>query len=147
MSILAAVGGGPRDVEVVTTGRELADAFGEALYVLHVLPEEEFQSRMDARSNYYQDDAVQEATRFAKKQTEEALGISDLDTTTGIEADGTVGNPAVMILEKIGEHDARYIVLGGRKRTPIGKALFGSVTQSVLLEADRPVVTVTGSEK
>jgi nucleotide-binding universal stress UspA family protein len=36
-----------------------------------------------------------------------------------------------------------HIVLGGRKRSPAGKALFGSVTQGVILNTDLPV-TVTG---
>lgn len=31
-------------------------------------------------------------------------------------------------------------VPGGRKWSPIGKAVFGTVTQSVIFETDRPVV-------
>jgi len=38
--------------------------------------------------------------------------------------------------------DARYLVIGGRKRSPVGKALFGSIAQRVLLEADSPVTFV-----
>lgn len=55
------------------------------------------------------------------------------------------GDPAEEILETAAEIDAETIVMSGRKRSPAGKALFGSVTQSVLLGADRPV-TVTMRE-
>ncbi|WP_345782540.1 universal stress protein [Halostagnicola sp. A-GB9-2] len=56
------------------------------------------------------------------------------------EAHGRHGNPAEEIIEFANETDAHYIVIGGRKRSPVGKALFGSVTQSVLLDATQPVV-------
>jgi nucleotide-binding universal stress UspA family protein len=53
--------------------------------------------------------------------------------------------PAQGILELADEVDANLIAMGGRKRSPTGKALFGSVTQSVILDSDVPVV-VTGSK-
>lgn len=49
------------------------------------------------------------------------------------------------ILRNAEEYDVDSIVLGGRKRSPTGKALFGSVTQKVILNTDRPVV-VTGEQ-
>lgn len=55
------------------------------------------------------------------------------------------GDPADQILATATEIDVETIVMSGRKRSPTGKALFGSVTQSVLLGADRPV-TVTMRE-
>lgn len=50
------------------------------------------------------------------------------------------GDPTDAILTVAEERDADLVCIGGRKRTPTGKALFGSVTQSVLLEADHPVM-------
>ena len=53
------------------------------------------------------------------------------------------GDPAEAIIEAADTEDVDLIVIGGRKRSPAGKALFGSVTQSVILNAGRPVM-VTG---
>ena len=63
-----------------------------------------------------------------------------------VEQVSRVGDPATTILEVAKETDADHIVLGGRKRSPARSLLFGSVTQAVLLDADRPV-SVTGGEK
>jgi len=68
--------------------------------------------------------------------------VSDFFEEHGIEYDVTEssGDPADEILDVAEELDADLIVLAGRKRSPAGKALFGSVTQAVILHADRPVM-------
>lgn len=55
------------------------------------------------------------------------------------------GETADTIFEAAANHDVDAIVLGGRKQSPAKKALFGSVTQCVILDATRPVV-VTGTD-
>lgn len=56
------------------------------------------------------------------------------------------GDTAEFILKEAEDRAVDAIVLGGRKRSPAGKALFGSVTQSVILNTDIPVV-VTGARR
>lgn len=53
------------------------------------------------------------------------------------------GQPARVIVEVADRIDADQIVIGNEKRSPAGKALFGSVTQSVLLDTDLPVTVVS----
>lgn len=66
----------------------------------------------------------------------------------GIEviAEGYGGNAAEAIINVADEWDADQIVVAGRKRTPTGKVLFGSVTQSVILDTDRPVLVCSADE-
>ncbi|MDY6776278.1 MAG: universal stress protein [Halobacteria archaeon] len=56
------------------------------------------------------------------------------------------GDPSTEILDTAEEEDVDMICLGGRKRSATGKVLFGSVTQSVILNTDRPVM-VTGTKE
>lgn len=73
---------------------------------------------------------------------------SDMLDEQGIEftIEESSGDPADAIVSAADSVDADLIVVGGRKRSPAGKALFGSVTQSVVLSAGRPVM-VTGVDE
>jgi nucleotide-binding universal stress UspA family protein len=72
----------------------------------------------------------------------------DCFDAAGIEYDveEASGDPAEAIIDVAAATDADLVVVGGRKRSPAGKALFGSVTQTVILNAERPVM-VTGVTK
>lgn len=76
------------------------------------------------------------SVRRARERLEDAgITVNVLDES---------GEAATDIIEEADALDVDLIVLGGRKRSPAGKVLFGSVTQRVLLNTDRPVV-VTGT--
>ena len=136
MTIVAAVDADDRPDRVVTVGEELADAFGEELVVLHVVTEAEFERRRADRE-YFVDEAAKDAARTAGW-----VVSGTLDDAEDVRTEGRVGEPAEEIRQFAEESDARFVVVGGRKRTPVGKAVFGSVTQSILLNAAAPVVTV-----
>ncbi|GAB3312185.1 universal stress protein [Haloplanus salinarum] len=55
--------------------------------------------------------------------------------------------PADGILEIAAEFDVDHIAMGTHRRSPTGKALFGSVAQQVLLDADVPVTVVNAESE
>lgn len=73
---------------------------------------------------------------------------NEILTEVGIETEiyEESGNPVASILETAEDFDANLICVGGRKRSPAGKALFGSVAQDVILTADQPVL-ITGGKR
>lgn len=121
------------DRNVVEAGHKLANAFGEELHVVHVRDREEIEETSGGDET-----ALEGAANTA-------ADIAD-DVTDEYTSVGRIGNPTQELIDYIDEADAGYLVIGGRKRTPIGKALFGSTTQSVLLSVDIPVLTVPDSE-
>jgi len=62
----------------------------------------------------------------------------------GIEVDyaEASGDAARAVLETADDIGADLLCLAPRKRTPTGKALFGRVTQQVMLEGELPVLVV-----
>ena len=55
-------------------------------------------------------------------------------------------SPAAEIVKVAAEVDAGLVVVGLRTRSPVGKALLGSVTQSVLFDSPCPVLTVKAGD-
>ena len=68
------------------------------------------------------------------------------DAGVAVELREGSGDPAASILETADELDADAICVAGRNRSPAGKVLFGSVTQSVVLNTDRPVLICSEAE-
>lgn len=133
-----------RPVEV---GYEMATAFDEPLVVAYVVSEEAVDRQRASRESlpsefqgtFNVDQAVDSAGEKAAAAVKEALGDFDRDR---VEARGRVGDVAEEIVALAAELDARYVVVGGRRQSVARQALFGSVSQAVMREVDRPVVTV-----
>lgn len=67
------------------------------------------------------------------------------DEGVAVRAEWSVGGSlGEATLEAARAHDAELIVLGLRRRSPVGKALLGSFEQEILLDAPCPVLSVRG---
>lgn len=70
--------------------------------------------------------------------------VSHLEThDVGVTVRHEHGNPVTEIRRVADDVDANTIAVESRKRSPTGKAIFGSTAQQLVLEADRPVVVLT----
>lgn len=74
------------------------------------------------------------------KETFENAGVS-------VELREGSGDPAESIINHAEELDADAICVAGRKRSPAGKMLFGSVSQSVILNTERPVLLCSSAHR
>ncbi|MFB6107846.1 MAG: universal stress protein [Haloplanus sp.] len=107
------------------------------------LPGDASEKRVTIIHSFLDNPSGASATQIhSVREVSEYLDANDIEN----EVTESSGDPAEQILDAAEEAEADLIVLAGRKRSPAGKALFGSVTQSVILDADRPVM-VAGEVK
>ncbi|ELZ08107.1 UspA domain-containing protein [Natrinema thermotolerans DSM 11552] len=116
-----------------------ADPDDLSVTVLHVL--EEIDTIADEGGTTFIDDLNESLPEIRDVPDtvpliEERLADDGID----VERMEMVGDPADGIGQVAAEIDADAILLGVRKRSPVGKAIFGSVSQRVIIDADRPVI-------
>jgi nucleotide-binding universal stress UspA family protein len=110
---------------------------GTSLVVLHVVTSKDL-------------DTEEALTRGIGELVTEAVaaqGARDLEwevkvtATQGSGIDDTAG----AILDAVERAKSDLLVIGARRRSPVGKAFLGSVTQEVLLDSPVPVLVVKAS--
>ncbi|GAB3685707.1 hypothetical protein GCM10028857_16630 [Salinarchaeum chitinilyticum] len=148
LTVLVAVSGtdAPRAELLAEAVADLAGPLLERVYVAQVFTPEEFDAAVD-RLNF-DPDAPPEPAAVARRSTavrditellEDAVdaGTTSIDVRGAVTED--VGEAIVDLAADVG---ADRILVGGRKRSPAGKAVFGSTAQHVLLNAEQPVTFV-----
>ncbi|MDJ1433684.1 universal stress protein [Halostagnicola sp. A-GB9-2] len=139
MVVVAAVDRSNGASDVVSEAERLATEFDESIHVVHALTRSEFVTLGTANAQADQPLNLDQIREEAAKMAAEAvLEIDERHETVGL-----VGDPADEIIDYANEVTARYVVVRPRRKSPAGKALFGSVAQSILLDANCPVVTVS----
>ncbi|MCO8246815.1 MULTISPECIES: universal stress protein [unclassified Haladaptatus] len=142
-TILLAVGPGDAD----RTGK-LADAVidvagptGATVVLAHVFTDDEFEDVVE-QLDYDpagKPNSDEVAARHATiRSLSDALDAEDI----GYSVRGSIGHHGETIVELAEDVNADSIFVGGRKRSPTGKAVFGSTAQEVMLSAPCPVTFV-----
>lgn len=134
MTIIAAVTDTGNVEQVVREGAYLATNLDEELHVVHVKEYSEVKEAADTDAEPSERSVRDQATDVARR-----IGSG---VNAEFEPVGLIGRPSAKILSYAESVDSRYLVIGGRKRSPVGKAMFGSETQKILLNAPCPVLTV-----
>ncbi|MFB6270843.1 MAG: universal stress protein, partial [Halobacterium sp.] len=119
----------------------IAGPTGATVTLAHVFTQEEYE---DIRGGIGLEDGADVTSDAVARRHATIRDLGDRLDDAGIDYDvaGRVGEHGESIVSLADEVDADLAIVGGRKRSPTGKAVFGSTAQTVLLSAPCPVTFV-----
>lgn len=121
---------------------QVAGPTGATVVLAHVFSKEEYNENRD-RLNFDPDSEVTPDVVARRHTTLRTIGTEFRAAGIDYEVRGTVDeNRGKALVQLAGEVGADRVIVGGRKRSPAGKAVFGSTAQTVLLSAPCPVTFV-----
>ncbi len=130
MSVAVAHQPSPTSAPALRQAASEAHLRGTSLAVIHVVDNLDLD-KVEALQAGLADEVTQAIAASGNDQVEWTLYPATVE-----------GNVADTVLRLAGEAGAELLVIGARRRSPVGKLLLGSVAQTIILEADMPVLVV-----
>lgn len=142
-TILLAVGPGDvdRTENLAQAVIDVAKPVGATVVLAHVFTRDEFKEVSD-RLDYDPMGEISADEVAARHATIRDLTDHLTDAGVKYQVRGAVGPHGETIVDLAKEVDADRVVVGGRTRSPTGKAVFGSTAQEVMLSSPAPVTFV-----
>lgn len=142
-SILIPTDGSEHATRAAEHGAALARAFSASLHVMAVIDTRTAGGPFS--SGDLDDETLDRMTADAE---ETVTAITDaVDAAGAIQTTIRTGNPAAEICAYRDDNEIDLIAMGTHGRTGVGRYLAGSVTESVVRQADVPVFTVRATEQ
>jgi nucleotide-binding universal stress UspA family protein len=132
-----------RSEKMVRTAADIAGPAEATVALTHIYKEEEYDNIRDELG--FERDSEVTPTIVAERYVpikEIRAELESEDVTCEIHGSLGEGSIGGRIVEIAAEVEADLVIVGGRKRSPAGKAAFGSIAQKVLLNAHCPVTFV-----
>jgi len=121
---------------------DVAGSTGATVVLAHVFTSEEYDDARD-RLDVAPDSEGATPDAIARRHaTIRTLADAYADVDVDHEVRGAVGDRGEEIIDLAEDVRADRVVVGGRRRSPTGKAVFGSTAQEVMLSAPCPVTFV-----
>jgi nucleotide-binding universal stress UspA family protein len=145
-SVLIVLRNDEPDEELLAAANQYVMGTEESIVICRFVDEAQYQSdvQQNARSGNEMDDI--ESIENAAANTATSIAESEFDGSVLKTAIGTVGPIPESVFDIIEEYDCNHIFLSGKKRSPVGKAIFGDIAQQILLEFDGPVTITTDGD-
>jgi len=133
------------------SGREDSERSGSIADALMSIPMDTEEVAVTILSVFEEFDATDDGATISSEALYEGSNVPEpvQQTETQLAEHGIAvdvirehGDPTKEIINTTDEIDADLIVMGGRKQTPVGKVIFGSTTQAVMLKSERPVLVM-----
>jgi len=130
-----------RTEELTEAVLDVATPTGANVVFLHVFSEQAYQAGID-EAGFDPDDPPSPDELASRLEAIDAMAaeFEAADVPYGIE--GRIGDEVDTILEAATDADADVLYVSGRKRSPTGKAVFGSTVHRLLMDSPCPVLFV-----
>lgn len=138
--VLLPVNGTEESETAIPHAFQIARDRGATVHVLCAYSRGSRYGRLSIEAAEHHEESLQAQAEQIVADVADRASAEGIDTVT-VTAEG---DPTETILDYIENEDIDLVVMGGRKRSPTGKFLFGSVSQSVILNTDVPVVITGG---